>query len=224
MIEERRTEVFADRDATLVAGKRISWAAVFAGVIVTLVVQLMLSILGISIGASTINPLTEQNPADGIGIGAGIWVVVSSLIALFAGGWVAGHLAGVPRHTDGLLHGVLTWGLATLLTFYLLTTTIGGLISGTAGVLGRGMSVVATAAGPEAAAAARERVDDLTAGVRTDVSEGQARQVAAQTASGVATAAGWTFVVMLLSAAAAAGGGYLATPRHRGTRTTVTTV
>lgn len=141
------------------AVKRISWAAVFAGVVAALAVQLLLSILGIGIGASTIDPLVEQNPMSGIGVGAGIWFVLSSLIALFAGGWVAGRLAGIPRNTDSMLHGVLTWSLTTLLLFYFLTTTVGSLIGGTFRVLGSGLSAAATgaaAAAPAVAGAAKE--------------------------------------------------------------------
>jgi len=143
------------------AVKRISWASVFAGVVIVLVTQLMLSLLGIGIGASTINPTTEQDPASGLGIGAGIWFVISSLIALFAGGWVAGRLAGIPRNTDSMLHGILTWGLATLLIFYFLTSTIGSLIGGTFRVLGTGLSVAATGAAAAAPAVAGAAKDQL---------------------------------------------------------------
>lgn len=141
--------------------KRISWAAVFAGVIIVLVTQLLLSLLGIGIGASTINPTTEQNSTSGLGLGAGIWFIVSSLIALFAGGWVAGRLAGIPRNTDSMLHGILTWGLSTLLLFYFLTSTLGSLIGGTFSVLGSGLSAAASgvaAAAPSIAGAAQEQL------------------------------------------------------------------
>lgn len=45
--------------------KRISWSAIFAGVIISMVVYLLLAILGTAIGASTLDPLKEQNPLDG---------------------------------------------------------------------------------------------------------------------------------------------------------------
>jgi len=116
--------------------RRISWAAIFAGLIITLVVELVLSVLGIAIGATAISPLTaDQGSAQGIGIGAGIWFLVTSLIALFLGGWVAGRLSGFARGGEGTLHGLVTWGAATLLTVYLLSTAVGGMLSGTAGLL-----------------------------------------------------------------------------------------
>lgn len=122
--------------------RRISWGAIIAGLVIALVVQLLLGILGLAIGANSINPLQEQNPAAGLGLGTAIWFLISSILALFAGGWVAGRLAGMPRRIDSFLHGLLTWGLVTLVTFFLLSTAIGGLISGAAGVLGQGLSLV----------------------------------------------------------------------------------
>ena len=122
--------------------KRISWGAVLAGAVLALVIQLSLSLLGLGIGLGTIDPMTEQNPMAGIGIGAGIWWVVSMLISLYLGASVASRLAGMPRPTDGLLHGLLTWSVVTLLTFYLLTTAVGRIIGGVTGVAGRALSGV----------------------------------------------------------------------------------
>ncbi|MCL5237856.1 MAG: hypothetical protein M1353_08420 [Nitrospirae bacterium] len=85
--------------------KRISWGAIFAGTIVALVIELTLSLLGMGIGLGVVNPATETNPLGGVGTGAGIWLAVSTLISLFAGGWVASRLAGFPRSSTGILHG-----------------------------------------------------------------------------------------------------------------------
>ncbi|MEX2491615.1 MAG: hypothetical protein WD425_07615 [Nitrospirales bacterium] len=123
------------------AVRRISWAAIFAGVIIVLVVQLSLSLLGIGIGTSTIDPLEGESPtASNFSIGAAIWWILASVIALIAGGWVAGRLAGMPQQTDGLLHGLITWGAATLLTVYFLTTSVGSILGGTFGVIGSALS------------------------------------------------------------------------------------
>jgi hypothetical protein len=130
--------------------KRISWGAVFAGALLALVTQLGLSLLGAGIGLSTIDPMQERNPVSGLGTGAIVWYGISTLVALYVGGMVAGRLAGAPRRADGLLHGLLSWGLVTLFTFYLLTTAVGGIISGVGGVAGRAL----TAAGSGIAAVA----------------------------------------------------------------------
>jgi hypothetical protein len=77
---------------------------------------------------------------------------------VFAGAWVAGRLAGMPDRTDGMLHGLVTWGLAMLLLIYLLTTTVSSLVGGAFGVVGSAMQAAgqgAQAAGGAAAGAAQ---------------------------------------------------------------------
>ncbi|HET9503768.1 MAG TPA: hypothetical protein VFO93_09510 [Hymenobacter sp.] len=152
----------------VVALKRISWGAILAGAVLALVLQLALSLLGLGIGLGTIDPLTEQDPMAGIGVGAAIWWVVSMLISLYLGASVAGRLAGMPRPTDGLLHGLLTWSVVTLFTFYLLTTAVGRIIGGVTGVAGRalsgvgsGIAAVAPQAGEAIKGELKERGIDL---------------------------------------------------------------
>ena len=73
----------------------------------------------------------SARPAAGsLGLGAGLWWLVSNLLALAAGGYTAAWLAGNTLRFDGMLHGLVTWGVTLLLTFYLLTTALGGLIGG----------------------------------------------------------------------------------------------
>jgi hypothetical protein len=110
---------------------RVSWAAIFAGVIVVVAVQLLLSLLGAGIGLGTVDTNAGSTPtASSLGIGAGIWWLISSCLALFAGGYVTAWLAGIETSFDGMLHGLVTWGIATLLTLWLLTSAIGGVIGG----------------------------------------------------------------------------------------------
>jgi hypothetical protein len=133
--------------------RRVSWGAVFAGMVIAVVVQLVLSLLGAGIGLGTVDPLRYNTPdASTFGIGAAIWWVLSSVIALFAGGWVAGHLSGSPEKTDAVLHGLLTWGVAAIVTMYLLASIVGSVVSGGASALGKAANVagsgISAAAGP----------------------------------------------------------------------------
>ncbi|WP_428487496.1 hypothetical protein [Rhodopila sp.] len=124
--------------------RRISWAAIFGGVIMIIVVQLLLSMLGAGIGLGTVNVNAGSTPdASSFGIGAGVWWVVSSCIALLFGGYVAAWFAGIEVRFDGMLHGLVAWGIATMLTIYLLTSAVGGIIGGGFSALGG----VASAAG-----------------------------------------------------------------------------
>jgi hypothetical protein len=120
----------------VVQQRRVSWGAVFGGLSVAVVVQLALSLLGIGLGASTIDPLQEQDPAQGLGIGSMIWMMLSGLISLFCGAWVAGRLAYGSRKSEGSLHGVLMWSVATLVTVFLLVTTAGAIIGGVGALIG----------------------------------------------------------------------------------------
>lgn len=68
--------------------KRIAWGALFGGVIIAVAVQLLLTLLGAGIGLGTVNVNAGTTPSGGsFGVGAGIWWVVSSCIALFVGGY-----------------------------------------------------------------------------------------------------------------------------------------
>lgn len=134
------------------AVRRISWGSIIAGIVVVLVVQLLLMLLGLAIGASTLDPGAGDTPqASTFGTGAGIWWLLSTAVSIFAGAWVAGRLAGMPTRTDGMLHGVVTWAAATLLGIYLLTSTVGSLVGGAFGVLGN----VASSMGSGAASLAQ---------------------------------------------------------------------
>jgi hypothetical protein len=136
--------VTPDEDIRTILINRVSWAAVLAGVAVALVVQLILNLLGIGLGAATIDPATGDSPFPStFSIGAGIWWAVSGIIAALAGGYTAGRLAGEPKESSGSWHGLTAWAITTLLVFYLLGTTIGSVVGGAFRSLG---SVAAGAA------------------------------------------------------------------------------
>lgn len=114
------------------AARRISWGAVFAGVVMVLAVQILLSMLGLGIGFSTVDPAQNGGTpsASSLSIGAGLWWGVSYLLALAVGGYVAARLAAIATPLEGVLHGLLTWAFALLIAVYLLSTALGGIIGG----------------------------------------------------------------------------------------------
>lgn len=115
-------------------GFRLSWGAIFAGFIVATMIQVVLSLLGVAVGFTTWD---VGDPARDLGMGLGVWVAVSALISLFAGGVVTGRLAGVLTRGDGALHGVVMWGVATLVNLWLLMSGAGFFLGGAFDVLGR---------------------------------------------------------------------------------------
>jgi hypothetical protein len=89
-------------DIRTIGINQVAWGAIFAGVALGLITQLLLNMLGLGIGLATLDPGTSDNPsAGGLSIGAGIWWVLSGIIASFVGGWAAGRLAGKPRGSTG---------------------------------------------------------------------------------------------------------------------------
>lgn len=141
---------------------RISWSAVLAGVVVALVTQLILNLLGIGIGASTLDPAAgaAENPSvSSFSIGAGLWWAISGVIAAAAGGYTAGRLAGRPKESTAGWHGLTSWAFTTLIVFYLLTSTLGGIIGGAYRTIADTASSVATTAGGAVQTAATQAVD-----------------------------------------------------------------
>jgi len=149
-------------DARTILLNKISWGAVLAGVVVALVTQLILNMLGIGIGAATLNPMTGDNPsASSFSIGAGLWFSISGILAALAGGYAAGRLAGKPKESTAGWHGLTTWALTTLVIFYLLTSAVGGILGGTYRTVTSAFGNVATAVGSTAQTAAQVAAPNL---------------------------------------------------------------
>jgi len=151
-------------DARTIMLNKVTWGAVFAGVVVMLVTQLILNLLGIGIGAATLDPAAgaAENPsASSFSIGAGIWFVLAGVLASLAGGYAAGRLAGKPKESTASWHGLTAWALATLVIFYLLTTTVGGLLGGAYRTVTSALGNVTQAVGSTAQTAAQVAAPNL---------------------------------------------------------------
>lgn len=110
--------------------RRHLWAAIIAGVLVALGVQLLLGTLGMAIGLTVVDPAEDAEPFSGVGMGAGIWWVLSSIIALFVGGWAAGRMGGIYNKLNATLQGLVTWSLATLIGLWMIYSAAGAVIGG----------------------------------------------------------------------------------------------
>lgn len=137
---------------------RLSWGAILAGVVIAVAVQLVLGILGAGIGLTMVDPVEGTTPgAAGFGIGAGIYWLITTIVALGAGGYAAARVAGVHERFDALVHGLVVWGVTLILTIYLLTSAVGGIIGGafrTVGAVAGAAGTTVGAAVPKAASIA----------------------------------------------------------------------
>ncbi|BCS52548.1 hypothetical protein [Geobacter sp. SVR] len=120
----------------------ISWGAIFAGLASGLAVQLLLTLFGIAAGLSALNPEAAE-PMGRIPLMAVIWTGISLILAAFVGGFVAARMSGFSRLADGLLHGMVAWGISTVIFAYALTTSVGSLIGGAFSIAGQGAKAVA---------------------------------------------------------------------------------
>jgi hypothetical protein len=134
--------------------------------------------IGAGFGFSAIDPLQGDTPsAMTFSIAAGIWMVVSSMFGLFAGGWLASYLAGVTRDEDGTLHGLVTWGLSTVFVVLFLMTVFGALVGSTLNGLGYGAAAVAPqAAQSGAATSAPVSEEDIRVLINQLMSEGNTQE------------------------------------------------
>ena len=117
------------RGGGVAALRRVAWGAVFAGAFVALAINFLLGVLGLAIGATTIDPATGDTPSrEALGVGAGIWWLVIGVVALFAGGFAAGRLAGLRRRWEGPMHGVVTWAVWASLASLVIGPVLGRMV------------------------------------------------------------------------------------------------
>jgi MFS family permease len=185
---------------------RISWGAVIAGVILSLIVYLIMSVLGTAIGASLLAPMSQPNPGRVFGFGSGVWVIVTTVLAVFVGSYFAGRCAPVL----GWLHGLLAWAVMTLLLLYGMTSIIGGAVSVAGNVAvatanvgaaasnqgGQGTASLADSAKQQAQAALD---GGASAGASADAQQ-DAMQATQTAARGIARATWYSFAALLVGA------------------------
>jgi MFS family permease len=185
---------------------RISWGAVIAGVILSLIVYLIMSVLGTAIGASLLAPMSQPNPGRVFGFGSGVWVIVTTVLAVFVGSYFAGRCAPVL----GWLHGLLAWAVMTLLLLYGMTSIIGGAVSVAGNVAVATANVGAAASGQgnqvtgslaDSAKQQAQAVLDGAASATASVDAQQDAMQAAHTAArGIARATWYSFAALLVGA------------------------
>lgn len=117
---------------------RVRWGPVFAGIVVAIATQLILSALGSAIGFSIGAAGTD---AGDVALGVGIWSIISLLIALFLAGWVTAATCGPMNKKTALLHGLILWATTLAVSSWLLASGVSGtfgVVASNAGeILGR---------------------------------------------------------------------------------------
>jgi hypothetical protein len=154
---------------------RIRWSAVFAGFVVGVSVQIVLTLLGLAIGAWSID-LHESQPAEGIPLGTGIWTGLSMLISAFTGGYVTSRLSGAPLRSDGMYQAAVVWGVTWLVFTWLTTTAMATMIGGLFSAFGSGLQSIGQAAGQGVSTTVSKAMDKTAANTNV-TSEGLRKQI-----------------------------------------------
>jgi hypothetical protein len=117
----------------------VSWSAVLAGAATIAILSLILLILGVGLGLSSVSPWANSGvTAATFGISTIIWLTLTQATASGMGGYIAGRMRvrwqGVTNNEvyfRDTAHGFLAWAVASIATAALMTSVISGILSGT---------------------------------------------------------------------------------------------
>lgn len=190
----------------------ISWPAVIAGALVAIAIGAMLNLLGVALGAASLNPFDlSREEAAGFSAGAGAWVAIANTIALAIGGFVASRTAKFSDHHRGFMHGLAVWALAFMIALLIAgSTAAGGLTAVLNGVSQNETVADVTYEAPLAGdRLAGDRLSDEAPAVPPP-----AQREVEETADATTTIALWAFLTMLLGAIGAIAGARYGIRRH----------
>ena len=184
-------------------GGRISWSAVLGGAAVAFTAYVVLTLLALAIGITTVDHVRARTFA----VGAAIVGVFNLLVALFLGGYIASLLTAGENRWEAGANGVMVWGVlcfALVVSGSNLASTVGmiGLSSRPAGPAAAENRPATTAAEATVQATARETAD---AAPTADAVAARGDELVAN--MNPTAVAWWAFAGTALSVLAAIGGG-----------------
>lgn len=201
----------------------LRWSAILAGLVVGVAGNLVLVLLGAAIGLAVF--AVGDSSAAGVPISAAVWDTVCMVVAAFAGGYVAARSAGMRRAADGVLHGVVAWGVTLLLSIFFIVLSAEPGVDGmfataspaTSEIAGRldeaerqeVIGVLQGRLGLSTDQASRLVDQALLLSGREDAVAPAAGPAAAETLDTLSAVTGWLTGAILLSLLAATGGGLL---------------
>lgn len=174
---------------------RVQWGPIIAGVLTSIATLLILSVLGLAIGASAFEP---RDAGESIGTGAAIWGALSAIVAFFLGGWVAAKTAAVGGPGSGMINGLMVGATILALLLWLVGSGIASII----GAIGSNVVDIANLAQDQGQTAQQAQQQAQTANTQ-------------QAFENVRDSAWGTLAGLLLPLIAAAVGGYLGHNKRR---------
>jgi hypothetical protein len=131
---------------------RVHWGPIIAGLLTAFTTLLLLSLLGLAVGLTTVNAGTataQGGPPADVGRNSAIWAAISGIVAFLLGGYVAGRTAAIFNRSWGALNGALVFMLAMPVILWLAGQGLGTVLGSLGNLSG------ALASNPSAAQAAQ---------------------------------------------------------------------
>lgn len=125
---------------------RVSWGAIFAGAACAIALQAVFLLFAVAMGLE----IVDDGDLTGFGVGTGLFILITSIMCLFAGGSVAGRLSGEPFLPAAVLHGAVVWALVTIVGIYAasaVTSKIASAAGATLQTAGSAVGGIASGAG-----------------------------------------------------------------------------
>ena len=154
--EVRETTVGNVSQVMTIPTDRVRWGPIWAGLLSAFFALLVLSLLGLAIGATTVNAGAAAQGSINANAGqySAIWAGISAIVAFLLGGYVAGRTAAVHERGWAALNGALVFLLALPILLWLASQGLGALI-GNASTIAGGLGINLGQLGATASGAAK---------------------------------------------------------------------
>jgi hypothetical protein len=146
---------------------RVQWGPIIAGVAITVASMVVLSILGLAVGASAFEP---RDRGENLGTWAAVWGGGSAILSYFLGGWVAASSASVIGKSSGLLNGFMVGAVMLVLVLYMTGSGLGNLF----GAIGSNVGDIANVVQDQAdlsPGTAQDQADEAAEAARSSLDE-----------------------------------------------------
>ncbi len=126
------------------------WGAIAAGSLAGFGAMIIMTTLGMAIGATTgafaVEDVATADPgkvAAGVGVGLAVWTLLSAIVVGFVGGAVLNRMARYDRPYMPMAFGALSWAGGVVIALLVGAASIPGLASGAAGAAAAGLEKAA---------------------------------------------------------------------------------
>jgi Kef-type K+ transport system membrane component KefB len=99
-----------DERTDLAERRKLVWRAIFAGAVGTIGLEIFFLLFGTALGLTT---FTTNIPASHT-LAVSVYLLVTTLISVFAGSWITGHWGNLYAAEDAWMHGGIMWALVAI--------------------------------------------------------------------------------------------------------------